>query len=373
MVQQRVAAEKLSAAGALVAREQLQFQFLSLTAAEQQSILAAARNLNSEEGVNAAMRALNNAVSDAARQALADVQADDPRRRVSGPAHGLQPKLGADGDLVFVATVGPCRIYDSRFGPGQLLAGVARQVYTVSIGPGYLWGADQGGIGASGAGNCVGTVFGGIRPVSVVATVTVVNTVSTGALQAWNGGTTLSAGAVVNWNAGDRLSNTTVIPMDRTIIAFPGSGAKRDIGVFNNSGNAVDFVIDVVGYFIENQATPLDCTRVADTSFSLGAGLSVLRTAPACPAGYTAMMGMPATNVFGVYTGTILENQCRINNATGGIVDNLRCDAYCCRLPGRRIISASRLWQQRPEGLPFGRVSCPACCATTGLLADLLQ
>ena len=47
------------------------------------------------------------------------------------------------------------------------------------------------------------------------------------------------------------------------------------------------------------------------------------------------MMGMPATNIFGVYTGTILENQCRINNTTGATVNNLRCDAYCCRVPGR--------------------------------------
>ena len=82
MVQQRVAAEKLSAAGALIAREQLQLQFLSLTAAEQQSVLAAARNLNSEEGVNAAMRALNNAVTDAARQALAE-RAGRAGRRIS--------------------------------------------------------------------------------------------------------------------------------------------------------------------------------------------------------------------------------------------------------------------------------------------------
>jgi hypothetical protein len=329
MVQQRVLAEKLAPADALVAREQLQFQFLSLSKAEQQNVLAAAQNLDSQEAVITAMRVLNNAVSNAARQALAEAQAARQSKQ------GIQPKLGADGDLVFVATPGPCRVYDSRFGPGPLGPGLGRQIYAYSNVLGYPWGLDQGGIGTAGAGNCVGTVYGGTPPISVVATVTVVNTFSTGAVQAWNGGTVLSGGAVLNWNAGERLSNTTVIPVDRSIAPFPGSGFKRDFALFNNSGNAIDNVVDVVGYFIENRATPLDCTRVLDTDFSLGAGLSILRTAPACPAGYTAMMGMPATNVFGVYTGTILENQCRINNATGALVNNLRCDAHCCRLPGR--------------------------------------
>ena len=211
----------------------------------------------------------------------------------------------------------------------------ARQIFGYSDGPGYLWGSDQGGTGTAGVGNCVGTVYPATAPVAVVATVAVFNTFSTGSMRAWNGGTTLTVGGILGWNAGDVLSNTTVIPMDRSIAAISRQRAKRDFGLFNNSGSAIDYVVDVVGYFIENQATPLDCTRVLDTSFSLGAGLSILRNAPACPAGYTAVMGMPATNVFGVYTGSIFETQCRINNATGATVDNLRCDAQCCRLPGR--------------------------------------
>ena len=109
---------------------------------------------------------------------------------------------------------------------------------------------------------------------------------------------------------------------------FPGSGPfKKDIGVFNNSPTAIDVVVDVVGYFIENTATPLDCQRILDTDFSLAAFSTIIRTAPSCPAGFTAITGMPATNVFGVYTGSFFENQCRINNNTGATVNNLRCDA----------------------------------------------
>ena len=106
--------------------------------------------------------------------------------------------------------------------------------------------------------------------------------------------------------------------------------------MFNNSPTPIDIIVDVVGYFIMNVATALDCTRILDTDFSLGAGLTVIRTrVPACPAGFTPMTGMPATNVFGVYTGSFFENQCRLNNTTGAVVNNLRCDAYCCRVPGR--------------------------------------
>jgi hypothetical protein len=72
-----------------------------------------------------------------------------------------------------------------------------------------------------------------------------------------------------------------------------------------------------------------------DSDFSLAAFSTTIRTAPACPTGYTSMSGMPATNQYGVYTGSLFETQCRINNTTRAAVNFLRCDAYCCRIPGR--------------------------------------
>src|SRR6185503_9188480 len=75
-VQKRAIAQNLSPAAVLIAREQMQMQFKSLSAAQQQKILAALQNVNSDEGVDAAVRALNNAVQDEARQALAEAQAN---------------------------------------------------------------------------------------------------------------------------------------------------------------------------------------------------------------------------------------------------------------------------------------------------------
>ncbi len=167
--------------------------------------------------------------------------------------------------------MGPCRVADTRLNiradwPGPVAGFTGRQIWGFSSVAGYNYNDFQGGTGIAGIGNCAGTVYGTPYPVSVVATIAVVNTSATGYLRAWNGGTTLTVGGILGWNAGDVLSNTTVIPMDRTIAEYPGSGPyKRDFAVYNNSGNPVDVIVDVVGYFIVNQATPLDCINVTNT------------------------------------------------------------------------------------------------------------
>lgn len=345
-VAQLVTSQKLAPAAALVAREQMQIQFNSLSKAAQQRILTQIQALNDDEVAGEVAAALHAAVADEARQALAAAQAAAP------PATMSQAKptarLGGDGDLVFVATAGPCRVWDSRFGMGPLAAFSATQVWGYSISAGYSWstGGSQGGTGTAGSGNCTGTVFPATPPVSVVATVVVVNTSSTGALRAWNGGTALTVGGILGWNAGDVLSNTTVIPMDRSITAYPGSGYKRDFGLYNNSPTAIDTIVDVVGYFIENRATPLDCVNVTNTSTST-TNLDVLVTASACPAGYTptgincASSGVGSDNVSVIKSfinplggGAPSTGFCRFRNA-GGASQTYWGYLTCCRVPGR--------------------------------------
>jgi hypothetical protein len=309
----------LSAADRKIAREQLQMQFQALVATEQQKIVATSQTAGTAAAVANTIQALRSSVQRAAVSALQSTQ-------------GIRPKLGGTGpDQVFAPTANPCRIYDSRNGPGPLATVSARQIYTVQNAAGYQWGFDQGGTGVSGAGNCVGTVFPGTPPTAAVAIVSIVNTVSSGALQAWNGGTTLSGGAVLNWNAGDRLSNTTVVPMDRTIAPYPGSGAKRDIAVFNNSGDPVDFVIDIVGYFIENTATPLDCVLVGANA-SIPASSDGFVPYAACSTGYSFIsgfcMGGAGTSLFD--TGPVA---CGIHNPSGAPI-NGQSTAVCCRVPG---------------------------------------
>jgi hypothetical protein len=342
IVQQRVAAGKLSAAEAGIAREQLQLQYLAMPAAARQRVQEFARTATSQEGVAAVAQLLNTVVAEAARQ-----QADEARNAQIAAlpgskqaAGGMMQKLGADGDLVFVATAGPCRVADTRLNlysdwPGPVAGFTGRQIWAFSWFGGYDFNSEQGGTGVAGSGNCLGTVFPTTWPTSVVATVAVVNTSSTGYLRAWNGGTTLTVGGILGWNAGDVLSNTTVIPLNRSIAAYPGSGPfKRDFAVYNNSGNPVDVIVDVVGYFIENRATALDCTTVSGPGFTLAAGDSQLYSAPACPTGYTPVVAQPVTNVYGVDAGTLFEDACRISNYTG-TSKGVNCSARCCRIPGR--------------------------------------
>jgi hypothetical protein len=287
------------------------------------------------------MRTLADAVQSNARQAVADMSAANAADR-SASGRQIQQKLGTTGpDLVFVPTAGPCRVADTRLGisanwPGPVLGFAGRQIYVWSTFAGFDWSTSQGGTGQAGVGNCVGDVFSGVTPVAVVATISVTNTSSVGALRAWDGTVNLTTGAVASWVAFGTQANTTVVPIDRNGVIYPGSGPfKKDIGVYNNSSTPVDVIVDVIGYFIENTATPLECTTVAGTSFSLTSGSTVLQSTPSCPTGYTPIMGQPVTNQFGIYTGTILQTSCRINNATGGTVNNLSCDALCCRIPGR--------------------------------------
>ena len=329
-----LATRNLSAADRALLREQLQMQFQSLSTAARQQLTAGAADASSEESAARVVNALSAAVATAARQAEAAARAADMKLNASMDLQSPQTKLGGDGDLVYLATLGPCRIYDSRNGPGQLPAGGARQIYTISLLNGYSFGIDQGGSGVTGSGNCVPTAFLGTLPTAVVATVTVVNTTASGALQAWNGGTVLTGGAVLNWNAGDRLSNTTIIPMNRSIVAYPASGAKRDIAVNNNSGAAVDFVIDVVGYMIENQSTALDCQTITGTSTSIPSGGSLFLSSPSCPSGYTTMTSQVTAAFYGLFTGTMWSGNCRVGNFSGGAL-SATCDAVCCRVPGR--------------------------------------
>ncbi|MBK9114159.1 MAG: hypothetical protein IPM22_00595 [Betaproteobacteria bacterium] len=335
VVAQRVAQNQLTTAQALVAREQMQIQFRSLSAVEQRRLLAASRNLANEEAVLAAQKSLQDAVVDEARNALAEVEAAKASQpNVPGAYVGPQPKLGADGDYVFVPTTGPCRVADSRFAPaGQLGATAARQLWGFSNLGGYDFNTSQGGTGIAGSGNCTETVYPGPYPVSVVATIAVVNTLTQGSMRAWNGGTTLTVGGVLGWNAGDLISNTTVIPMDRSIPAYPGSGGKRDFGLYNNSGGPVDFVVDVVGYFIMNRATALDCTDVFDSGHNIPANNSLFVAVPACPAGYTNVVALTSLGP-GLYTSTLHRNGCRIGNLTGGVLFGY-CGVSCCRVPGR--------------------------------------
>ena len=355
VVQQRAQARGMSAAEAQVLREQLQFLYLAMPEERRAELRAAAGSLRGDDMVAWFGDRIFGIAAESARKQVDDARKANRTAATSDqnvPA-GMTQKLGGlDTDLVFVPTAGPCRVADTRLNlrpewPGPVAGFTGRQIWGFSSGAGYDFNDFQGGTGIAGSGNCVGAVYGGPFPVSVVATVAVVNTSATGYLRAWNGGTTLTVGGILGWNAGDVLSNTTVIPMDRTIAMYPGSGPyKRDFAVYNNSGNPVDVIVDVVGYFIVNEATPLDCTNVTNTSTTTSA-VDVLMSAAACPTGDTptgincasSATGGDFVKVIKSYIsplggGAPTTGTCRFEN-TGGASTTYWGYLTCCRVPGR--------------------------------------
>ncbi len=329
----QIAGGNLTEASAAIFREQLQIQFQSLSAAAQKKILAATTAATAPNGIVDVISMLRAASRADVEQVLADIKAE----QTSAVPQGIQPKLGLSSpDRVFVGLPGPCRVTDSR-NTAPLAAGTGRQIYALDTGLfAYSWASDQGGTGNSVTGNCIGSNFFGSAtiPSAVVATVTVVNTTSTGALQAWNGGTTLSGGAVIVWNAGDRAANTTVIPLDRGITAYPGSGFKRDFAVYNNSFAQIDYVVDVIGYMIENTATALDCTTVTSAPFNIGANANLSGSAPACAAGFTRTSTSCFPSNYAVHLVGVSASTCYFQNTNAGAY-TFTASSVCCRVPGR--------------------------------------
>jgi len=101
-----------------------------------------------------------------------------------------------------------------------------------------------------------------------------------------------------------------------------------------------DVVVDVVGYFVENTATALQCvTLTASGTGTVGAGATATVALPACTTGYAKTSGgcsLSATGGYLIEQSPSLNNCMWVNN-TGGPVPagTYQAEAVCCRLPGQ--------------------------------------
>ena len=245
--------------------------------------------------------------------------------------------------LVFVA-VAPCRVIDTRNAGGPIAAGGQRQFFYYSDASSWSWSA-QGGSAGSATSVCpattlnsAGGTLGTVPPAAAALTITVVNTTAAGNFVAWSGIGAAPNVSMLNWNsAGQVLANTTVIPAGGR-----GPGVQDFSLRYNGPGGAADVVIDVVGYYLDNAATGLQC--VTQTAFGSGthaAGTAFSLPAPACGAGYAAASvgcgkasGLPA----GVYAQELAPSAARctwFNGSAGAVAgSNYRSETVCCRVPG---------------------------------------
>jgi hypothetical protein len=265
-------------------------------------------------------------------------------------------KLGsATTDQVFFP-ITPCRIVDTRVAAnasygGPIAAGTQRNFYFyVANDATWRW-STQGGPDAIAYSFCPGTALtaiggtlGGV-PSAAVATVTVVNATAAGNFIVWGGlplapGSPYPVTSALNWSgAGQVLANTTVIPYGGR------TGGALDFTVrYNGPTGQADVVVDVIGYFLRNDATPLDCMPVESAgSFIIPNNTSFVIQTPVCPTGYgqtgsackyngTAIAGLALVgNYYANYPACLWRNQ------TGGNVSGtvFYAVSYCCRVPGK--------------------------------------
>ena len=250
-------------------------------------------------------------------------------------------------DQVFIPIV-PCRIVDSRNAQGPIAAGTARLYFFFSASPGWSWSngsPPQGGTPGLANSACPGTTLNGAGgtlgnapPSAAVATVTVVDATAAGNFVVWGGNVPAPTTSVLNFTAGQVLANTTVIP-------YGGRGSVEDFAIaYNGPTGSANVVVDVIGYFVENHGTPLDCLELFSGFVPVGAGAQVTVNAPACTAGYTLTGGECTTDNGNVSlaaawnpAGTLQGGnwQCTSKNFDLGAAHTVYGYSICCRIPGQ--------------------------------------
>ena len=255
-------------------------------------------------------------------------------------------KLGsATTDLVFVP-IAPCRIVDTRNTGSPIGAGSVVKFFFYGDSGSFSF-STQGGIAGTAVSACPATVLiagggtlGTIPPAAAAATVTVVDATATGNFVVWGGGPPASIPntSMLNWSAGQVLANTTVIP------AGGRSAGNLDFAVFyNGPAGQADVVVDVVGYYVENSATALQCsTQLGTGTGTVNTGTAIAVNYPACPGGYArtgggcSMSTSPGANVY-LQNDSLNDASCVFFNSSGGSIagGTFRAEAVCCRVPGQ--------------------------------------
>ena len=237
------------------------------------------------------------------------------------PASGMTTKaLGSPGsDLVFTP-ITPCRIVDTRNAGGMIAANTMRSfvAYTATD------FVAQGGA----AGDC--GIPENVSAVSVKLTAS--RPAMNGYLTAFPSQVAQPFASSLNYLAGVDTSNEAHIALCR-----PGCATQFSIYTLRQT----DVVVDVTGYFIEPQATALDCV-VASATGNLDLLSGVQMRSVNCPANYTATgggcggpLGIGISNSQPLTSnGTPTGWSCDLVGSLLSIV-SYQVNATCCRIPGR--------------------------------------
>lgn len=259
------------------------------------------------------LRAANKAGSfDAMNEALLGPAQDGT---LSGLAASTKVLGATDADLVYVP-ITPCRIFDTRLAGGVIAAGTARSFDVTAVSDYSFQGGSASNCGGAGAAGSFA---------AVVINLTAVSPSNVGFVTAYPFGATQPLSASLVYTTGGLVSNEVVLRLDQ-------GASANEMTAFSSA--QTHLVGDITGYFINPQATALQCVDTADTSTPVAAGATANSVAPACAAGYT----QTATNCesstwqmpFVFFSGGTCSAQ---NNSASAAT--LRSSRTCCRVPGR--------------------------------------
>jgi hypothetical protein len=274
--------------------------------------LAAAAQAPSFDAMNAALLRDGRGVSASGNQ-LAAMNAGVLRR----PTKALGDVAN---DLVFVP-VTPCRIIDTRVVGGPIAADSTRNFDITEVANFSFQGGAASDCGVGSVGSFAAAVIN----------FTVVTPSTGGFVTAHPFGAARPLAATVNYAAGDIRGNLAVVRLDQ------GDDAD-EMSVYSFA--QTHLVADIVGYYIEPQATALDCIEEVSTDVTVAANGFATATSASCPTGYSVTGGGCSMSDFGGRVVTtrsfpIAGNHfCAFANQTAAAIVGT---AYvnCCRTPGR--------------------------------------
>lgn len=221
----------------------------------------------------------------------------------------------AAADLVYVP-VTPCRLFDTRLAGGQIPANTVRHFDITAVSDYSFQGGSAtncGGVGAAGSFAAAEINF------------TVVGPAAPGYITAFPFLATQPLAATVNYEAGAVRGNDVVVKLDQ-------GASANELSVYTFA--ATHLVGDVVGYYINPQATPIQCVDTADTATPVAAGATANSVAPVCPTGYTQTATNCESSTWQMPFVFFSAGTCSAQNNSASAA-TLRSSRTCCRVPGR--------------------------------------
>ena len=227
-------------------------------------------------------------------------------------------------DLVFVP-ITPCRIVDTRLAGGQIAANSVRSFDVTAVTDYSFQGGD--------ASNCSGAGAAGSFAAAAI-NFTVVTPSAAGYITAFPFLGTQPVAATVNYGAGDIRGNFAVVKLDQ-------GASANELSVYSFA--QTHLVADIVGYYINPQATQLDCVEVVSAGVDIAAGGTGSQSTAVCPTGYEITGGGCSSSTFDgkIVTSRSFDNSptsqshfCAFRNQGTGTA-NFVAYGRCCRTPGR--------------------------------------